>query len=56
MIIFKFQRGGGIPVRNLFRSQVPPIFLLLAVWKSGRGPGIFYRVSDVEGREKVERT
>ena len=24
--------------------------------KSGRGPGIFYHVSDVEGREKVERT
>ena len=24
--------------------------------KSGREPGIFYHVSDVEGREKVERT
>ena len=24
--------------------------------KSGREPGIFYNVSDVEGREKVERT
>ena len=33
-------------------AQLP----LLAVWKSGRGPGIFYHVSDVEGREKVERT
>ena len=28
----------------------------LAVSKSGRGPGIFYHMSDVEGREKVERT
>ena len=24
--------------------------------KSGRGPGIIYHVSDVEGRKKVERT
>ena len=24
--------------------------------KSGREPGLFYHVSDVEGREKVERT
>ena len=38
-------------------SQVPrPSFPSLAVWKSGRGPGIIYHVSDVEGREKVERT
>ena len=28
----------------------------LEVRKSDRGPGIFYHVSDVEGREKVERT
>ena len=33
-----------------------PSFPSLAVWKSGRGPGIFYHVSNVEGREKVERT
>ena len=38
------------------RSQAPPSFPSLAVRKSGRGPGIFYHVSDVEGREKVERT
>ena len=36
--------------------QVPPSFPLLAVLKSGRGPGIIYHMSDVEGREKVERT
>ena len=29
---------------------------LLAVWRSGRRSGIIYHVSDVEGREKVERT
>ena len=28
----------------------------LAVRKSGRGPGIIHHVSDIEGREKVERT
>ena len=33
-----------------------PSFPSLAVWKSGRGAGIIYHVSDVEGREKVERT
>ena len=38
------------------RSQAPPSFPSLTVRKSGSGPGIFYHVSDVEGREKVERT
>ena len=38
------------------RSHGPPSLLLLAVQKSERGPGIIYHVSDVEGREKVERT
>ena len=33
-----------------------PALLSVAVRKSGRGPGIFYHVSDIEGREKVERT
>ena len=41
---------------NWLRSQVPPSFPSLAVRKSGRGPGIIYHVSDVDGREKVERT
>ena len=35
--------------------MAPPSFPSLAVRKSGRGPGIFYHVSDVEGREKVAR-
>ena len=34
----------------------PAQFLLLAVRKSGEGPGIIYHVSDVEDRENVERT
>ena len=33
--------------------QAPPSFLSLAVQKSGRGPGVIYHMSDVEGREKV---
>ena len=37
-------------------SQALPSFLLLAVQKSGRGPGIIYHMSDIEGRENVERT
>ena len=28
----------------------------LTVRKSGRGPGIFYHVSNVKGREKAEKT
>ena len=35
------------------RSHAPPSLLLLAVWKSERGPGIIYHVSNVEGREDI---
>ena len=31
-------------------------YIRLAVQKSGKRPGIIYHVSDVDGREKVERT
>ena len=37
-------------VNHYPRSQAPPSFPSLAVRKSGRGPGIFYHVSDVEGK------
>ena len=33
-------------------AQLP----LLVVQKSGRGPGIIYRISDLDGREKAEGT
>ena len=36
-------------------SQAPLSFLLLSVWKSGRGPGIFSHVSDVRIERMVER-
>ena len=42
-------------IANL-RQDLNDGFSSLEVRKSGRGPGIFYHVSDVEGREKVERT
>ena len=36
-------------------SWVCPAFRCLhAVWKRGRGSGIHYSMSDIEGREKVE--
>ena len=27
------------------------LFLSYSIWKSGKGPGIIYRVSDVEGKQ-----
>ena len=42
--------------RALLLASFPGPAQLFEVRKSGRGPGIFYHVSDVEGREKVERT
>ena len=41
---------------HVLASFPGPAQLSVAVWKSGRGPGIFYHASNVEGREKVERT
>ena len=37
------------------RSQAPPSFPLLAVRKSGRGPGILSHVSDVRIERMVEK-
>ena len=44
----------GIAIVSIYRPIVS--FPSFAVRKSGRGPGIIYHMSDVEGREKVERT
>ena len=37
------------------RSQAPPSFASLLVWKSGRGPGILSHVSDVRIERMVEK-
>ena len=54
-IIFEQIKFKG-PVYTYPHSQAPPSFLSLTVQKSSGGPGIIYHMSDVEGREKVERT
>ena len=42
-------------VSSLPHTQAPPSFPSLAVWKSGRGPGIFSHVSDARIERMVER-
>ena len=65
-IHYKRVTSTGLEEANLERYTVkkfsfslvprpPPSFPLLAVRKSGRGPGTFPHVSDVMGRKAVER-
>ena len=57
-LCFSFYYTSEISVFQSVCSLIPrppPSFCRLQYEKRGR-PGIFYHVSDVEGREKVERT
>ena len=54
-LYFFYYKSHGNLYQVLAMFQAPPSFPSVAVWKSGRGPGIFSYMSDVRIERMVER-
>ena len=57
MISLRYKGNGEVHFKRVCypQSQAWPSFPSLVVWKSGRGPGIFYHVSDIRIEKMVEQ-